>query len=60
MRYKNYNGGQGAFRIALKYNIPYFLAIQIRYKAAAGFEYELEQYDDTRVLLSLNACIAEE
>ena len=46
--------------IAIKYDIPYFLAIQIRYKTAAGFKYGLEQYDDTSVLLSLTACIAEE
>ena len=45
--------------IALKYDIPYFLAVLIRYKTAAGFEHELEQYDDESVFLSLNACIAE-
>jgi hypothetical protein len=47
-------------RIAIKYDIPYFLALQIRYKTAAGFEYGLKLYDDTSVLLSLAACIAEE
>jgi hypothetical protein len=46
--------------IAIKYNIPYFLAFLIRRKEVAKFEYQLEQYDDTTVLLSLNACIAEE
>lgn len=46
--------------MALKYDIPDTLAILIRYKKAAGFEYELEQYDDTSVLFSLTACIAEE
>lgn len=46
--------------IAIKYDIPYFLAVLIRRKEAAGFEYELEQYDDTSVLFSLTACIAEE
>jgi hypothetical protein len=46
--------------IAIKYDIPYFLAILIRRKEAAGFEYELEQYDDTSVYNALNACIAEE
>lgn len=45
---------------ATKYNIPYSLAVSIRYKGAARFEYELEQYEDTTVLFSLNACIAEE
>ena len=49
-----------ANRIMIKYNIPYFLALQIRYKTAAGFEYGLKLFDDTSVLLSLNACIAEE
>lgn len=47
-------------RIAIKYGIPYFLAFQIRYKGAAGFKYGLKCYDDASVLLSLNACIAEE
>lgn len=47
-------------RMAIKYSIPYFLALQIRYKTAAGFEHGLELYDDASVLLSLNACIAEE
>lgn len=46
--------------IAIKYDIPYFLALQIQYKTAAGFKFGLEQYDDASVLLSLNACIAEE
>lgn len=46
--------------IAIKYNIPYFLAVLIRFKEAAGFEYELDLYDDESVFLSLNACIAEE
>lgn len=49
-----------ANRIAIKYNIPYFLALQIRYKTAAGFKHGLKLSDDTSVLLSLNACIAEE
>jgi hypothetical protein len=49
-----------AQRIAKKYNIPYFLALRIRFKTAAGFEHGLKLCDDTSVLLSLNACIAEE
>ena len=46
--------------IAIKYDIPYCLAVLVRYKTAVGFEYELDRHDDTTVLLSLNACIAEE
>lgn len=46
--------------IAIEYDIPYLLAVLIRYKTAAGFEYELEQYDDASVNNALNACIAEE
>ena len=49
-----------AYKIALEHNVSFFSAVLIRYKEAAEFEYELEQYDDTSVLLSLKACIAEE